>query len=676
VQDRRGTADSHRTRYRADLDGLRAVAVLSVIAYHLSERSLPGGFLGVDIFFVLSGYLITNVIWREALNRELSVARFYERRVRRIMPALVVVLIVVSACSFVMLLPSDLKALSKSALASLSFVANIYFWRGTGYFARSADGKPLLHLWSLGVEEQFYIVFPLLVLLCIRFRRSALMPITAALVLLSLWANFLSTAGNHSEMAFYLLPPRAWELGSGALLALAPFAKVPNPWLRHFLALLATAFLIVGLCLNYGPFRGLLPAALWEVLGATLAIHLGNVGGSWLTSLLSWNPLVWIGLISYSLYLWHWPILVFIRYYYDVHALSPVQELIAFVLMFTLASLSWRYVERPFRDRAMPVAKVLKWVVCGTILVAAGSVAVLAGNGFPFRFSKESARINSAVDTTFRCGLHQTVVFGAASACLLSVPSHNLADATVALLGNSHAQMYAPLVADILSENGREGILVAPESCQPMPDFNQGSSCMAAAQKNLNALEGLPRLQVVILSMTWPGYFSEAKSESTEVHAFPMGDSKTFLESLDRLIESFEQRGKTVVLVGPIAPPGWEAASVVSRSLAFGRKITEPLFLSEGSFMANQGSMITHFSNRSDVLLVRPDLVQCKLDKCDYFRDGASLFSDYSHIAEGALPLFRPEFESVLDQALKPANRSAHDPPFAPNTAERRNVHP
>src|ERR1035438_687802 len=184
MRDGRGSADSHQTGYRSDIDGLRAVAVLSVIAYHLSPGILPGGYLGVDIFFVLSGYLITNVIWREALNRKFSIVRFYERRIRRILPALVVLLIVVSACAAALLLPIDLKGFAKSVFATLTFVANIYFWRDTDYFAQLAEEKPLLHVWSLGVEEQFYIIFPLLVVLCVRWRRSALFPITYAFVLL------------------------------------------------------------------------------------------------------------------------------------------------------------------------------------------------------------------------------------------------------------------------------------------------------------------------------------------------------------------------------------------------------------------------------------------------------------------------------------------------------------
>jgi peptidoglycan/LPS O-acetylase OafA/YrhL len=652
VQDGRGTADNHQTRYRSDIDGLRAIAVLSVIAYHLSAGFLGGGFLGVDIFFVISGYLITHVIWREAINRNLSIARFYERRVRRIVPAFLFVLIAVSAGSIALLLPVDLKGYAKSVFASLGFVANIYFWRETNYFLQLAEEKPLLHVWSLGVEEQFYIIFPLLVLLCVRWRRRALLPLTFALAVLSLLANILLVRMGGGMPAFYLLPMRAWEIGAGALLALASAGKIATPWLRHALATLAAALLIGSLCSKGAPeavFGGMIPPALWAVLGTSLAIYLGNAGGSWLTHVLSSTPLERVGLISYSLYLWHWPVLVLTRYYLVRSDLSVVEMVIVVALMFALAAYSWRYIERPFRNRTISFGAVMTWVGSGCVVVVLISAAILAYNGFPSRFSAGAARINSAVGTEYRCNMDEYIAIGGSRGCLMSMPSRDPKDATVALLGNSHAQMYAPLVTDILRQGHRGGILIPLNGCLPLPDFNNSSMCMELAAKNLDAVENLPRVRVVILAMTWDF------GDSMYTPAGQVTDARkttVFTESLDRVIQSLEQRGKTVVLVGPIASPGWESASIVARQLGFGRKVVEPLFLPEQAFKAKQGDTIAHYASRSDILFIRPDLIQCKLGKCDYFRDGASLFADSSHIAEGALPLFRPVFEPALQDAF------------------------
>lgn len=654
MRDGRGSADSHQIGYRSDIDGLRAVAVLSVIAYHLSPRILPGGYLGVDVFFVLSGYLITNVIWREALDRKFSIARFYERRVRRILPALLSLLLVISASAILLLLPIDLKGYAKSVFASLAFVANIYFWRDTDYFAQLAEEKPLLHVWSLGVEEQFYIIFPLLVVLCIRWRRSALLPVTSLFVLLSLITNALANRAGAEGAAFYILPARAWEIGAGALLALAQPTGVTNRWMRRVLALTAGTLVFVSLSFKVNSLDGIAPAALWVVLGTTLAIYLGIAGGSWLTLGLSQTPLVWVGLISYSLYLWHWPIFVFVHYYLVKSYLSPVEAALAVTVTFALATLSWHYVECPFRDRKMPFRVVLIWVASGCIVVAATSVAILAYSGFPSRFNDEVARINSAVGSEYRCSLTEYFSFGASHACPMFLPSRNLKDATIALVGNSHAQMYAPLVADILQTNNREGILVPLNRCLPTPDYNLSPSCMGSAAENLSAIDGSSHIRVVILAMTWehPGRMYTAEGET------PEGSEAKFLpESLDRLIQNLEQHGKTVVLVGPITPPTWESASVVARDLAFGHKIVEPMFLPESVFMSEQGGIIAHYAVRSDIIFIRPDRIQCKEGSCDYFRDGVPLFADSSHIAEAALPLFRPVFEPGLQQAFIRANR-------------------
>jgi peptidoglycan/LPS O-acetylase OafA/YrhL len=218
VLDARGTADSHVQKYRPDVDGLRAVAVLSVIFYHVDSALIPGGFLGVDIFFVISGYLITSIIRREQERGSFSLGGFYERRIRRIMPALLLVLFVTTIASTYLLLPLDLTGYSKSLLATLTFVANVYFFLDTNYFAAAAELKPLLHMWSLGVEEQFYLLFPLILMLLARYPRTIL-PIIVTFGVLSLMANMASLFLGKSNPAFFLIPFRAWELGFGAMLA-------------------------------------------------------------------------------------------------------------------------------------------------------------------------------------------------------------------------------------------------------------------------------------------------------------------------------------------------------------------------------------------------------------------------------------------------------------------------
>jgi hypothetical protein len=404
---------------------------------------------------------------------------------------------------------------------------------------------------------------------------------------------------------------------------------------------------VASLCLKDVTLGGLAPAALWVVLGATLAIYLGTEGTSWLTVGLSTNVLVWIGLISYSLYLWHWPIFVFFHYYLVQTFLAPVEAGIAVALTFALATLSWHYVERPFRNRSMRIGRVLVWVAGGYVVAALTAVSVLAYKGFPVRFTPDVARINAAVGAEYHCSLTDYLRFGNLHACPMSLPSRNPADATVVLLGNSHAQMWEPLVAESVRANNERGVLVPLNRCKPMPDLNESAECMASAARNIEAIDGLPAVRFVILAMTWdPPKFTSTGTVPKEQ------ETKYLIASLDRLIAHFKQEGKTVVLVGPVATPNSETASIVARQMAFHHNIDEPLFILESSFMAKEGEVIEHYSKRDDMIFIRPDVIQCEQGRCDYIRDGISFFADDSHIAEGALPVFRVVFEQGLKQAF------------------------
>jgi peptidoglycan/LPS O-acetylase OafA/YrhL len=621
--------------------------------FHISEKLLPGGYLGVDIFFVISGYLITNVIWREAVNQEYSIARFYERRIRRIMTALVALLLTVSLFSIALLLPIDLKKYAHSVLASLGFIANVYFWRDTDYFSRLADEKPLLHLWSLGVEEQFYILFPMLVLVCVKWRRVSLLHITTLLVILSFLLNVFAIRKGGSSPAFYLLPTRSWELGAGAILALVQSKRSGiSKWYQP-LGVAAMVLLVVGLFLNGTSLTSAgVPSAVWVVLGTSLTICLGNSGESWFTDFLSSRLLVWIGLISYSLYLWHWPILVFARYYLVESNLSLTQTIILFLTMLVAAVLSWRFIERPFRDRAVPIRNVLVWTVSGCVVVISGSAVVLASNGLPFRYNSEIVQINSAVGSEFRCGVRDLFAFGGSRACLLAATGADPTDATVALVGNSHAQMYAPLVSDILRKSNLVGILVPLNGCLPIPDYNESYVCMEQAAKDLSAVKALPHVRIIILAMTWD--FSARMY--TADGAVPSGSqARVFCESLDRVINEYERAGKTVVLVGPLAIPGHDVASIVARQMAFGHRVTEPMYTPESEFLAKYQGIISHYELRPDVILIRPDRIQCQNLRCEYFCDGSSLFADDNHLAQDSLSFFRPAFQTALHSAFKHA---------------------
>jgi peptidoglycan/LPS O-acetylase OafA/YrhL len=335
--------------YRTEIDGLRALAVLPVIAYHAGFAGFSGGFVGVDIFFVISGYLISSILLDELQNQQFSLLGFYERRIRRILPALFLVLAFTAGVAGWLLLPHELAAFGRSLMAVVVFASNILFWKESDYFATESEYIPLLHTWSLAVEEQYYVIFPLLLAFLWKFGRK---PIYLSLGLLSVvglvtaeWLWRVDAGAN-----FYLLPSRFWELLIGALAAV--YLKNNQPSTSR----LAPLFSLTGIALVIGSIfllNNSLPFpssyALFPTVGAALIILFAapsNLAGQ----ILSLKPLVLVGLISYSAYLWHQPLLVFARMQ---PYLEPNLELMAAMAVSSLvcAWFSWRFVERPFRQR-------------------------------------------------------------------------------------------------------------------------------------------------------------------------------------------------------------------------------------------------------------------------------------------------------------------------------------
>lgn len=640
-----GSADSHIIRYRADVDGLRAVAVLAVIAFHLSPTSCPGGYLGVDLFFVISGFLITSIIWREIQAGEFSIRRFYNRRIRRIMPALLMVLLTATPVAAALLLPSDLLGYAKSLLATLAFGANMYFWRDTNYFARTAEDKPLLHLWSLGVEEQFYILFPLLLALLRRWRPARAPAVIAFLTLGSLALNAAALAVGADSTAFFWLPTRAWELGLGAMLALLP-ARGPRTSIAAGLLGMLGAALMLG-SLTWAPAIGIVPAGVPATVGAAMIVLAGRQEWSVVNRVLGAPPLRLIGVVSYSLYLWHWPIIVFAQYYL-VRELVPAEAAIAFAVMLIVAAISWRFVERPFRNSSMPMRRVryAALAACGSL--GAAAIVLLAGAGLPQRLGSAAASINAAVGTNYRCPITDFVVLGRSRACLMNLPSRHPADADVILLGNSHAQMYAPLWTSILAERGQTGLLVPANGCLPTLVANITSGCIETARQNLSAVLALPRARVVILGLDWD-HGPRGLVDSTGAVVDNQQDA-ALIAALDVLVSDLERAGKQVILIGPIAVPGWDVPSTISRLMAFGRPLDRPTYVPLAVFYRQFGSAIQHFGERNDIRFVRPDRVQCSSGQCNYLIKGHSLFADNGHIAAAELDLFRGEFEAALPE--------------------------
>ncbi len=355
--------------YRRDIDGLRAVAVMPVIFYHAGLSSFSGGFVGVDVFFVISGYLITLLLIGEIASDRFSLAQFYVRRAKRLLPALFFVLFLCTPLAWLWMLPSQFEEYAQSLMAISFFVSNIHFWQKDDYFAPEAETNPLLHTWSLSLEEQFYILFPVLLMLVWRYgRKSAfgtVLVLTLASFLLSEWGW-----RNSPSASFYLLPTRAWELGAGSLCAFLAHRSKPRP---------RAALPLIGLCLiacavvffdDETPFPSVY--TLIPVVGSVLVILFGD-GRSLADKFLRSRIMVGIGLISYSAYLWHQPLMALARIRSEAYPSSGMMLALALVSL-GLAYLTWRYVELPFRrtrrTAGMSGRRVLAFSVAGSLLFA------------------------------------------------------------------------------------------------------------------------------------------------------------------------------------------------------------------------------------------------------------------------------------------------------------------
>ena len=499
-------------KYRADIDGLRAVAVIPVLLYH-AGLGMPGGFVGVDVFFVISGYLITHLIIAEIAQGQFSILSFYERRARRLFPALFAMMAATILAAYFIMLPFDLEDLGKSIVATTFFAGNIWFYMEQGYFNEAAELQPLLHTWSLGVEEQYYVVFPiLLVILNWVFKFQRLFLFIGLFALVSFVASILALR-NAPEAAFYLPHLRAWELLIGSLLGLAVWrgwvAKIPISGISlHLVSLLGLA-LIIWPIISYSPetpFPGL--SALPPCLGTAILIGSGHIGGSITARLLSLRPTVFIGQLSYSLYLWHWPIISL--GFYVTGGLSLLQGIGCLIATGFLAYLSWRFIELPVRRN--------KRIGQSTIFAASFglmAMTVMVGlmfwrtEGLPGRFDPAFLALadsqNFAHDRR-ECHFVTAKRAREGDVCLRGFEG---AVASFVLIGDSHADAFSPALFDAASHLRLAGYQYTDGDFRPLPGVKMRHAKEDTRIEDLiKFLEARPSIKTLIYTGFWQHQFT------------------------------------------------------------------------------------------------------------------------------------------------------------------------
>jgi len=473
-------------RHRPEVDGLRALAVSAVVLFH-ARLGFPGGYVGVDVFFVISGYLITTLILRDFDRDRFSLVDFWERRARRIMPAAMVMVIAVLAAGWLLLLPAEYLLLARSAIAQLFFSGNLFFWRHTDYFSGAAEEMPLLHTWSLAVEEQFYLVVPLAMMLLFRWRifrqREVILGTIAASLLASLAVSIYAVP-QFPGAAFYLLPTRAWELLCGSFVAALPNRTHHHQRVHNLLAWLGLAAIIIPFFTytDHTPFPGL--AALPVCLGTAIFIwsadsrvshrcfahastvseqHPAAVQLSWwqsstsATDLLCVRPVVFIGLISYSLYLWHWPVLAFMACW-TIEPFSLITRITLVVMSVLIAVLSWRFVETPFRQRRLAAtrASVFVYSFSAITIVLMFAFMIMHQSGKPERFSPQILafdHVKTEASVASRLA-PPTTLDNAIQGRLATVGDHSNGAPQILIWGDSHAGAILPAI-DTLAKGNR-----------------------------------------------------------------------------------------------------------------------------------------------------------------------------------------------------------------------------
>lgn len=555
-------ASSAERAYRADIDGLRALAILSVVFYHAGPAWLPGGFTGVDVFFVISGYLIGGQIYRELCNGAFSYLRFYQRRAKRILPALYAVLVFTLLAASFLLSPGEFTELAKEAFAATLSASNVWFWATTNYFAGNSELNPLLMTWSLGVEEQFYVVIPLMLVLMAGLRRKWILPATIAVCLLSL-AIAASLAARFPMMVFYLLPARAWELGAGVALAVTELNR-KSSLLSGALAQIAG---FAGLALVLAPMFLLsahaalpVPPLISSVVGTALSIA---VPRCWMNrQLLSLPGLTFIGRISYSWYLWHWPLLAFMHIIGGAH-LPAAAPALAVATSFAAAVLSWRFIERPFRGSLRAPAPMLMryGLAAAALLLLYGLVGF--SRGVPQRFpalAHMEAVGRALSNDPCLAGLTKNEP-SLKPACVGSSPTGQ----AVALWGDSHSAALAPGFRSAAATQGYAFVQLGKASCPPLIGATHfiprqpllAAGCERFNRKALALLQADRNIRVVVLAAAWSaplnrtwqdGWLVSDPAHESEIPT-PEANCRLFVDSLKATLHALQAAGKQVIVV-------------------------------------------------------------------------------------------------------------------------------
>ena len=646
--------------HRDDIDGLRAVSVGAVVIAHLGATWLPGGFVGVDVFFVISGYLITGILARDLDGGRFSFLDFYERRLRRLYPALLAMLAVTAPIAWYLFLVRDLKAFGLSLAWTPLFASNFVFMGQTGYFDPDAATKPLLHTWSLGVEEQYYLLFPLLLVGAKRFGVARL-PVVAGLVAVSFLAS-VAAGILHRGDAYYLLPTRVWEIGAGALLALVPPRLSDGARGRLGvvgLGLVVVSTVVIDETQAFPGWIAVLP------VGGTVAVLASGVGPA--ARLLATAPFAFLGRISYSVYLWHWPPIVFLHWL--THRPPTAGEAVAIAAATVVVAWgSTVLLEAPIRARRVLASR---WAL---FTAFAGVSAVLVGLGFLFAFADVSPSAATPGQAALAAVERERVaiaelcpgvdagIVGERPACRIGAGEGAV---RFALLGDSHARVAAGALDAAGRATGRGGLYLARTGCPPLPGLEYFDDSILRCDANLTAalaaIAAEPEITDVFVVARWARAVAGLEYGRPKARPLPIFDGgkrvgegerqALFAERLMALVDRLGDKRVHVVASVPEVP--FDVPAALSNAIRLGREPPPGPVVGEhlGWQAAPRALFATVAQVRPRLDVIDPTAVFCDAERCAVTGEAGPLYSDSDHLSRAGAMRLEPLFARALGAA-------------------------
>lgn len=661
--------------YRPDIDGLRTIAVVPVVLFHAGLSGFSGGFIGVDVFFVISGYLITGILLKSISEDRFSVVDFYIRRIKRILPALLLILGLSTIAAWLIFPPNELQKYGGSLASVTIFASNFWFWQDVSYFANNAHVQPLLHTWSLAVEEQFYIFYPILILAVFRTRLN-LKLVLLAIGILSLALSVLML-DRMPGAVFYLLPARAWELIVGGLLACGILPQARNSAGTQVLAGVGLAGILIPVVFYspQTPFPGL--AAIPPCLGTAALIWSGHGSSGPVYKLLSSRPFVIVGQVSYSLYLWHFPIFAFTTYLFagtlDVR-LGVMLALVSFVL--SLATLF--LVENPLRRSASKVAYILPLFLM--LVIGFGGIVLVKSNGFPDRLDPQAARIlKTAFDQQRHpsaCMSNLATIIPPSRACVLG---DDEAEPSILLWGDSHAMVVATAMEAAAIDAGASFKFAASADCpaglgfqispEMQSNLTKSPSYRYCGEYNLEMFAlavNDPSLRTVVLAARWTNWRIGESGNRVEtpvdirledelgMATSPRDNARIWEAGFLKLVQALEASGKRVVIIGPIPEPEFDVPQrlYVAR---FGL-VPTPKPLTVADFQKRHEFILRYFSvlaKTEHVEFIWPHIALCHAAICPLIENGAPNYFDHNHLSVAGALKTKELYKSVFEVSSK-----------------------